>query len=64
MQVRLAMLFGGLAQRFSAKERAMTESHPLVKLARETIELYVREGKRPDPPKELPPRCAARLAHS
>ncbi|MBN1136037.1 MAG: AmmeMemoRadiSam system protein A [Anaerolineae bacterium] len=33
----------------------MTESHPLVKLARETIELYVREGKQPPPPKELPP---------
>jgi len=33
----------------------MTESHPLVKLARETIELYIREGKQPDPPKELTP---------
>lgn len=33
----------------------MTESHPLVKLARETIEMYVREGKRPAPPRALPP---------
>ena len=33
----------------------MTESHPLVKLARETIELYVQEGKQPAPPRALPP---------
>jgi len=33
----------------------MTESHPLVRLARETIELYVCQGKRPDVPPELPP---------
>jgi len=33
----------------------MAESHLLVKLARETVELYVREGKQPDPPQELPP---------
>jgi AmmeMemoRadiSam system protein A len=32
----------------------MTESHPLVKLARETIELYVREGRRLDVPPDLP----------
>jgi len=32
----------------------MTESHPLVKLARETIELYVREGRRHDVPPDLP----------
>ena len=31
----------------------MTESHPLVKLARRTIEAYVREGRRTDPPPEL-----------
>jgi len=33
----------------------MTESHPLVTLARETIELYVREGKQPRPPRTLSP---------
>jgi AmmeMemoRadiSam system protein A len=35
------------------KEKAMTESHPLVQLARRTIESYVRHQKRIDPPKEL-----------
>lgn len=29
--------------------------HPLVKLAKETIELYVREGHTPEPPQPLPP---------
>lgn len=33
----------------------MTESHPLVNLARETIELYVRQGKRHKLPPDLPP---------
>ena len=33
----------------------MAETHPLLKLARETIELYIREGKQPDPPRDLPP---------
>ncbi len=33
----------------------MTESHPLVKLARETIELYVKEGRQPASPQALPP---------
>jgi AmmeMemoRadiSam system protein A len=31
----------------------MTESHPLVELARKTIEMYVKERKQPDPPAEL-----------
>jgi AmmeMemoRadiSam system protein A len=31
----------------------MTESHPLVKLARSTIESFVREGKTIRPPREL-----------
>lgn len=33
----------------------MIESHPLVALARETIEHWVRNGERIDPPEELPP---------
>lgn len=33
----------------------MTESHPLVKLARKTIETFVREGRRIEPPTELTP---------
>jgi AmmeMemoRadiSam system protein A len=35
----------------------MSESHPLVKLARETIELYIKEHKQPavPPPEEIPP---------
>lgn len=33
----------------------MSESHPLVKLARRTIEAYIREGKTISPPKELSP---------
>lgn len=31
------------------------EMHPLAKLARETVETYVREGKAPSPPKKLSP---------
>lgn len=31
----------------------MTESHPLVQLARKTIEYYVREGQELEPPREL-----------
>lgn len=31
----------------------MTKSHPLVELARRTIEAYVRGGRRTDPPPEL-----------
>jgi AmmeMemoRadiSam system protein A len=31
----------------------MTKSHPLVDLARRTIEAYVREGRKTDPPPEL-----------
>lgn len=31
------------------------EMHPLVKLAQETIEMYVREGRTPEPPADLPP---------
>jgi hypothetical protein len=33
----------------------MMESHPLVKLAREAIEVYVRRGERPALPPDLPP---------
>lgn len=33
----------------------MTNEHPLVKLARATIEAYVRERRMIDPPEELPP---------
>lgn len=33
----------------------MTESHPLVELARKTIEVYIREGEQIDPPQELTP---------
>jgi AmmeMemoRadiSam system protein A len=33
----------------------MSESHPLVELARETIETYVREGRIIEPPAELSP---------
>ena len=33
----------------------MAEHHPLVELARETIETYVREGKTIAPPEELAP---------
>ncbi len=38
----------------------MTESHPLVVLARETIEHYVRDGVRIRPPKELGPEMRRR----
>jgi len=33
----------------------MTGSHPLVQLARRTIEAYIRQGKQIDPPRELSP---------
>ncbi|MFC1929979.1 AmmeMemoRadiSam system protein B [Chloroflexota bacterium] len=33
----------------------MTEMHPLVKLAKNTVETYVKEGKIPDIPQELAP---------
>ena len=33
----------------------MSKSHPLVEIARRTIELYVKTGKRSDPPQELTP---------
>ncbi len=38
----------------------MTEEHPLVQLARRTIESYVRDGKVIAPPKELPEEMAKR----
>ena len=34
--------------------------HPLVKLAQETIEMYVREGRMPEPPEELTPEMQRR----
>ena len=34
--------------------------HPLVKLAKETIKMYVREGHTPEPPAELPPEMQRR----
>jgi len=34
--------------------------HPLVKLAKETIEMYVRQGRTPEPPAELPPEMQRR----
>jgi AmmeMemoRadiSam system protein A len=37
----------------------MTEHHPLVELARQTIETYVREGKTIDPPEALTPEMQA-----
>jgi len=33
----------------------MTGSHPLVQLARRTIETYIRQGKQIEPPRELSP---------
>jgi AmmeMemoRadiSam system protein A len=33
----------------------MSPSHPLVQLARRTVEEYVRQGRIPDPPSQLPP---------
>ncbi len=36
------------------------ESHPLVKLARQTIETYVREGRQISPPADLPPEAQGR----
>jgi hypothetical protein len=36
------------------------EMHPLVKLAKETVESYVREGKIPSPPEELTPEMQKR----
>ncbi|MDH7487373.1 MAG: AmmeMemoRadiSam system protein A [Anaerolineae bacterium] len=36
------------------------EMHPLVKLAKETIELYVRERRTPRPPQPLPPEMQRR----
>jgi AmmeMemoRadiSam system protein A len=41
--------------RSKGEERSMTESHPLVELARKTIELYVTTGKQLKPPSELTP---------
>lgn len=38
----------------------MAKPHPLVDLARRTIEAYVREGKEMGPPKELPPEMKNR----
>ena len=38
----------------------MTEEHPLVQLARQTIEAYVREGRVPAPPAELAPEMQGR----
>jgi len=34
--------------------------HPLVKLAKETIEMYVRQGRTPEPPEDLPPELQRR----
>ena len=36
------------------------EMHPLVKLAKQTVETYVKEGKIPPPPKELTPEMKER----
>ncbi|MCL6429239.1 MAG: AmmeMemoRadiSam system protein A [Anaerolineae bacterium] len=36
------------------------EHHPLVKLARQTIETYVREGRQITPPTDLPPEARRR----
>jgi AmmeMemoRadiSam system protein A len=38
----------------------MAESHPLVEMARRTIELYVTKGKQLDPPKDLAPEMRRR----
>ncbi|MFQ6015419.1 MAG: AmmeMemoRadiSam system protein A [Anaerolineae bacterium] len=38
----------------------MADLHPLVQLAKETIEKYVREGKTISPPKELTPEMQGR----
>jgi AmmeMemoRadiSam system protein A len=38
----------------------MSESHPLVQLARETIELYVTQKREPDPPLDLAPEMQRR----
>jgi AmmeMemoRadiSam system protein A len=38
----------------------MKESHPLVQLARKTIESYVREGRTIEPPQELTPEMQRR----
>ncbi len=38
----------------------MSESHPLVKLARQTIEAYIGEGKTISPPEELSPEMSQR----
>ncbi len=38
----------------------MKESHPLVQLAREAIEAYIREGRIIDPPAELTPEMRRR----
>jgi MEMO1 family protein len=38
----------------------MDRPHPLVELARRTIESYVRESKRSDPPRPLPPEMQPR----
>jgi AmmeMemoRadiSam system protein A len=38
----------------------MTESHPLVALARKTIEHWVQDGERIDPPEDLPPEMRRR----
>jgi AmmeMemoRadiSam system protein A len=38
----------------------MKESHPLVQLARQTIETYVRQGRTLDPPDELAPEMQQR----
>ena len=38
----------------------MAESHPLVELARRTIEVYVRDGRQIKPPRETPPEMQQR----
>ena len=38
----------------------MTESHPLVQLARQSLETYVRTGKQIPVPQDLPPELARR----
>ena len=38
----------------------MAASHPLVQLARKTIETYVREGRIISPPEELTPEMKER----
>ncbi len=38
----------------------MKDSHPLVQLARKTVESYVREGRTIDPPQELTPEMQGR----